>query len=870
MSPEDSLKINPFWVASSDDEEDDVNEDENNNDESEEAVIRSRSTSQKVINPLQVIAFAYGSSDDDDQFIEGSGEEKEPVEISNNSREESAAPLVHNGKRNENDDSNADDEGDDHSFMTISTPEDSSEDACDEYDSDESESDNEEKYHDLVPVTRSRYAAMPMLPNLARDRDCVLKISKERFVVIKDFEGGVVEISSSDEDEEVIKHGRLDANARSNKYFKNLPSRSSNANVRSQSTLNLSKCDPKCLKMVKKCQVRVRRLPAKEVKEVSLEKTFTSVTDIESESGITRSDESKFCVAGFAQEILAKLEGVKIDELKMEPLETNLDVKADSGEERETAVNPLWCGRISVADSKSLFKESLSLQSYSISSSGLGVGWDDSDSDDDVVILEESFAGPVPGLEFQVLGVGMSVEGNEHEDLLKIFESQDNNGDITSERKSIDAKEEGVVKMRQPIIDDPNIEETIECKKSILMVKEYGFDERSKSSISTSYESQMKVGDQNVGIANVSTPKKIKKCDGNGWFQPKLNEKKLAKDSADGKEAWKVKVVVDNEKYKPSVKDVYKEKKKSPYKNIEQEAVHKLSIGDVFKTSFSFKIPKTKCKKDPGKVAKVTELGDRKSDIVSLNGHSISIKTFLEQEEIVPEVRLESSYEGVGRDQFDTMYERVISIKNSTKKNIPEVDDDVEKEDIDNEGWDALKKMQTDAERNSWVQAQFQNTIPSDPGRNLTVHGFRRQTGQNTALRSANLSVQTDQVLPSGVKRNIRDDDESEVEPKKIKLSDFGSFMKSVFFMKFNKNIGSRKVLTSDLEAFKTYLGHFKGGLEETSNFLSYYNPRKELDEVQVEEVVDLENQFSTFRNYYGEAEDLFCKQCEKRHKFCQ
>ena len=65
------------------------------------------------------------------------------------------------------------------------------------------------------------------------------------------------------------------------------------------------------------------------------------------------------------------------------------------------------------------------------------------------------------------------------------------------------------------------------------------------------------------------------------------------------------------------------------------------------------------------------------------------------------------------------------------------------------------------------------------------------------------------------------------MEPKKIKLSDFGSFMKSVFFMKFNKNIGSRKVLTSDLEAFKTYLGHFKGGLEETSNFLSYYNPRK-------------------------------------------
>ena len=60
-----------------------------------------------------------------------------------------------------------------------------------------------------------------------------------------------------------------------------------------------------------------------------------------------------------------------------------------------------------------------------------------------------------------------------------------------------------------------------------------------------------------------------------------------------------------------------------------------------------------------------------------------------------------------------------------------------------------------------------------------------------------------------------------------IKLSDFGSFMKSVFFMKFNKNLGPRKASTLDLEAFKTYLGHFKGGLEETSNFLSFYNSRK-------------------------------------------
>ena len=174
-------------------------------------------------------------------------------------------------------------------------------------------------------------------------------------------------------------------------------------------------------------------------------------------------------------------------------------------------------------------------------------------------------------------------------------------------------------------------------------------------------------------------------------------------------------------------------------------------------------------------------------------------------------------------------------------------------------------------ERKSWVQAQFQNPICSDPARNLTFHGFRRlasQPGHNQDFSSISFYISRGKLVQlAGAKRKERD---AEKNVKKVKLSDFGSFMKSVFFSKFNKKLGSRKASSSDFEAFKTYLGHYKGGQDETSNFLSYYNPRKELDEDQTKEVVDLENQFSTFSNYYGEAEDIFCKQCEKRHKFCQ
>ena len=64
---------------------------------------------------------------------------------------------------------------------------------------------------------------------------------------------------------------------------------------------------------------------------------------------------------------------------------------------------------------------------------------------------------------------------------------------------------------------------------------------------------------------------------------------------------------------------------------------------------------------------------------------------------------------------------------------------------------------------------------------------------------------------------------EEEAIVKKIKLADFGSLTKSVFFTKFIKKIGDKKVSGIEFDGFKTYLGHYKAGQEETFNFLSYY-----------------------------------------------
>ena len=246
----------------------------------------------------------------------------------------------------------------------------------------------------------------------------------------------------------------------------------------------------------------------------------------------------------------------------------------------------------------------------------------------------------------------------------------------------------------------------------------------------------------------------------------------------------------------------------------------KQSFGDALMTcALNFKIPKTKTKKDPGRPnASKAEM----TDVVSSEG--LSMRKFLEQEDIVPHVGHDRLLGIADREVFDSMYDRVNAIKNTSCKKEVEVTEDIEKSDIDSKGWDILKCMQTDEERKTWVQDQFKNPVPSDPSINLTNHGFRRLQRQdiNSCSYGEAVNVQREN------KRKPIDAEEPRTQPsKKIKLSNFGSYMKSVFFTKFRKKLGLRKASPGDVKAFKTYIGHYKGGLEETSNFLSYYNPSK-------------------------------------------
>ena len=76
-------------------------------------------------------------------------------------------------------------------------------------------------------------------------------------------------------------------------------------------------------------------------------------------------------------------------------------------------------------------------------------------------------------------------------------------------------------------------------------------------------------------------------------------------------------------------------------------------------------------------------------------------------------------------------------------------------------------------------------------------------------------------------KRETEDMESNEIVGEgKIKLTDFGSLMKKVFVNKFKQKLNPAygKFGRANLEDLKTYLGHYKAGLEETANFLSHFN----------------------------------------------
>ena len=330
----------------------------------------------------------------------------------------------------------------------------------------------------------------------------------------------------------------------------------------------------------------------------------------------------------------------------------------------------------------------------------------------------------------------------------------------------------------------------------------------------------------------------------------KKEEKNLTKpENSVSKPAVNIKALVLSET-KKQVKKIKKSSKKLSEGTKRKEAKYasKSKEGTLGVELKKSKKDESKRREDieEGKKSKVKKLsstfkiprGNYQSQRIHTTGDN-RVDTFLAEEQI--SINLDLSTFLKDEAGFRKMFEAVEKLptgKKGAKKRVKELsksESRQEMEDLASEGWEEVRKLSCDKERVKKAQEEFGNPVPSDPFRNLTVHGFKGRSKANARKRKwceANLPFCSHP--------------EEETSCKRIRHEDFSKVMKTVFFHRFNKSRSSLKSATEEqvtncafasfsylnfqvqnhIEDFKTYISHYKAAQEETANFLSYYDTK--------------------------------------------
>ena len=275
-----------------------------------------------------------------------------------------------------------------------------------------------------------------------------------------------------------------------------------------------------------------------------------------------------------------------------------------------------------------------------------------------------------------------------------------------------------------------------------------------------------------------------------------------------------------------------------PERSVVKPAVKlkKLSVQKVVKKTKSSRKLSTITKSDDSKVAKhVSKSKKRTSSEVSLessgyalqSGKDIEVKklpatfkipkgnyqsqrlhttgdervdSFLAEEQISLNADLTTFLRD--EEDFGRMFESVNKLSQGSKiraKELSKSESQLEMEDLSSDGWGEVRKLSCDKERVKKAQEEFGNPVPSDPFRNLTVHGFRSKATRKRKLDWV-VGGAEPQSSTSGVSLEIRkrklceailpfcSQPEEKASSKRIRHQDFQSVMKTVFFHKFKKS----------------------------------------------------------------------------------
>merc|ERR1719427_1030579 len=249
-------------------------------------------------------------------------------------------------------------------------------------------------------------------------------------------------------------------------------------------------------------------------------------------------------------------------------------------------------------------------------------------------------------------------------------------------------------------------------------------------------------------------------------------------------------------------------------------------VQPAMESSSLFKIPKVEASQPrpagEGRLATtVLHKSVARDQMVKLGGHVISMGTFLRKEGIVPDSDVEQfMHKDTGimdPEQFSMMYDKLDVAKLGVPKTVCSVMEREEVRDIYHKDWEILRGVTSDQERKKLASLAFRNTVSANPSRNLTFHGYR--SGQNPNLgnrRSFVINCGMLEPLP-GYKRKHSgycQEIERGEKMRKISFDDFGNFMKSLFFKKYQSKTKEGKLSQQQFDQFLDYLGHYKAGQE--------------------------------------------------------
>jgi len=265
--------------------------------------------------------------------------------------------------------------------------------------------------------------------------------------------------------------------------------------------------------------------------------------------------------------------------------------------------------------------------------------------------------------------------------------------------------------------------------------------------------------------------------------------------------------------------------------------------------------------------------------MVMVDKEKVTLGTFLTNEGIIPGVdvrklmvsEMETKGDGIVRDK------RVLKMLPMDKEEL---------DDIYHKNWETMKKITTDEERQKLSRIAFENRVPANPGNNLTYHGYRAK-GRYHEGRSYRHHQHLGPIFPTGsvaikqgkleplpgYKRKYREYevDRREGKRRKIEYKNFSIYMKSLYFEKYKSKMKGEEISQGLFEDFQYFMKHVNNGQEETENFLSFYsNKAVMMDDVQVDEVSDTENMFSSFKVFYGKSDVAKCTSCGTYHLFSQ